>query len=137
MNVILLRLCEKTKKKFISKALEACDTCMVSFDLWMSKGRVDTFVLIIHFLNHNWGPNHVVIDLFETIKIYGVAMAIQVNEVLVTYGLNAKILAYVKDDNNNLSIMTNALNSVISCALLRLITSFIGSCWGHAMFKCC
>jgi len=110
---------------------------MVSFDLWMSRGRVDTFVLIIHFLNHNWGPSHVVIDLFETTKIYGVAMAIQVNEVLVTYELNAKILAYVKDDDNNLSIMTSALNFVISCKLLGLTTSLIGSCWGHAMFKCC
>jgi hypothetical protein len=45
MNDILLRLVEKTKKKFIYEALEACDTFTLSFDLWMSRGGVDTFVL--------------------------------------------------------------------------------------------
>jgi hypothetical protein len=59
------------------------------------------------------------------------------NEVLTTYGLNVKILAYVKDEGNNLSTMTSALTSVVSCELLGLITPFIGSCWGHAMSKCC
>jgi hypothetical protein len=64
-------------------------------------------------------------------------MAIQVNEMLVVYGLNAKILTYVKDEGNNLSTMTNALTFVVSCKLLRLTMPFIGSSWGHAMFKCC
>jgi hypothetical protein len=76
MNDILLRLGEKTKKKFISKVLEACDTCMMSLDLWMSRGGMDTFVWIVHFLNHNWGLGHVIIGLFEITKIFGVAMAI-------------------------------------------------------------
>jgi hypothetical protein len=46
MNGIPLRLAKKTQKKFISEALESCDTCIVNFDLWMSKGGVETFVLI-------------------------------------------------------------------------------------------
>ncbi len=70
MNDILLKLAKKTKKKFIYEAFEACDTCMVSFDLWMSRG-VDTFVLIVHFLNHNWEHGHVTIDLFKTIETSG------------------------------------------------------------------
>jgi len=64
-------------------------------------------------------------------------MAIQVNEMLITYGLNVKMLAYVKDEGNNLSTMTSALTFVVSCKLLGLTTPFIGSFWGHAMFKCC
>jgi len=64
---ILLRFAEKTKKKFIFKAFEACDTCMMSFDLWMSK-RVDIFVLIVHFLNHNGELGYVIIGLFKTAK---------------------------------------------------------------------
>jgi hypothetical protein len=64
MNDILSRLAEKTKKKIISEAFEACDICMVSFDLWMSRGGVDTFVLIVHFLNHNWELGHVIIGFF-------------------------------------------------------------------------
>ncbi len=70
MNDILLKLAEKTKKNFIYQAFEAYDTCTVSFDLWMSRG-VDTFVLIVHFLNHNWGPGHVTIDLSKTTETSG------------------------------------------------------------------
>jgi hypothetical protein len=100
---------------------------MVSFDLWMSRG-VNTFVLIVHFLNHNWGLGHVIIGLFETTNISRVAMAIQVNEMLVAYGLNVKILAYVKEEGNNLCTMTSALTFVISYELLGLTTPFIRSC---------
>jgi hypothetical protein len=64
-------------------------------------------------------------------------MAIQVNEMLITYGLNVKIMAYVKDEIKNLSTMTSALTFVVSCKLLRLTTPFIKSCWGYVMFKCC
>jgi hypothetical protein len=75
----------------------------------MSKGGMETFVLIVHFLNHNWEPNHITIGLFETTNKFGAAMAIQVNEVLATYGLNVKLLAYVKNEGNNLTTMTTAL----------------------------
>jgi hypothetical protein len=113
MNDILLRLTEKTKKKFIYEAFEPCDTCMVSFDLWMSRG-MDTFVLITHLLNHNWEFGHVTIGLFETIEIFRATMAIHVNEMLVAYGFNIKILAYVKDEGNNLCTITTILTSIIS-----------------------
>jgi hypothetical protein len=130
-------LAKKTNKKFIFEALEACDICMVNFDLWMSKGGVDTFVLIVHFLNHNWELGHITIGMFEIAETSGVAMAIQVNEVIAAYVLNVKIMAYVKDENNNLNIMTNALTSFVFYKLLGLTTPFIRSCWGHAMSKCC
>jgi hypothetical protein len=68
MNDILSRLVEKTKKKFIFEVFEACDTYTVSFDLWMSRGGVDTFVLIVHFLNHNWELVHVIIGSFEIVE---------------------------------------------------------------------
>jgi hypothetical protein len=64
----------------------------------MSKG-VDTFELIVHFLNHNLEPSHITIGLFETINKSRAAMATQVNEVLPTYGLNAKNLEYVRYDH--------------------------------------
>jgi hypothetical protein len=109
---------------------------MVSFDLWMSRG-VDTFVLITHLSNHNWEFGHVTISLFETIETSKASMAIQVNEMLVAYGFNIKILAYAKDEGNNLCTMTIVLSSIIYCKVLGLTTPFIGSYWGHAMFKCC
>ncbi len=71
---------------------------------------MDTFVLVVHFLHHNWEPSHVIIGLFEIIEI---AMAIQVNEVLAAYGLNVNILTYVKDEGSNLSTMISVLTFVV------------------------
>ncbi len=93
--------------------------------------------MVVHFLNHNWELGHVTIGFFEIIETSGVAMAIQMNEVVVAYGLNVKILTYVKDEGINLSIMTSVLTFVVSCKLLGLTIPFVGSYWGHAKFKCC
>jgi hypothetical protein len=65
-------------------------------------------------------------------------MALQVNEVLVKHGLNARVIAYVKDErgNGNLLTMTQALICIVSCEKLGLAHPFVGSYWGHAMFIC-
>jgi hypothetical protein len=42
----------------------------MSFDLWMSRG-MDIFVLIVHFLNHNYKFGHVTIGLFEIANTFG------------------------------------------------------------------
>jgi hypothetical protein len=101
----------------------------------MSREGIDTFILIVHFLNDKWEPCHVIVRFFETINTSGNAMAIQMNNVFAKHGLN--ILAYVKDQRNNLATMTFALTLVVSCEVLGLSTFFVGSYWGHAMFKCC
>jgi len=64
INEILPKIIEKTKEKYIYLTLESCNTCMISFDLWMSRAIVDTFVLIVHFLNDKWEPCHVTIGFF-------------------------------------------------------------------------
>ncbi len=33
--------------------------------------------------------------------------------------------------------MTFALTTIVSCEVLGLFTPFVGTCWGHAMSKCC
>jgi hypothetical protein len=38
---------------------DSCRACMVSFDLWMFRGGVDTTVLIAHFLNFKWESYYV------------------------------------------------------------------------------
>jgi len=40
-----------------------------SFDLWMFCANVDTFVLIIKFLNETWVFMHIVTGLFEMNKM--------------------------------------------------------------------
>jgi hypothetical protein len=51
VNEILLKITKKRKEKYISPTFESCNTCIRSFDLWMSRVGEDTFVLIVHFLN--------------------------------------------------------------------------------------
>jgi hypothetical protein len=67
VNEILLKITKKTKEKYISSTFESCNTCTISFDLWMSITGVDTFVLIVQFLNDKWEPCHVTIGLFEIV----------------------------------------------------------------------
>jgi hypothetical protein len=134
---ILLRIAERTKERFVSPTLDSCNTYIVSFDLWMSRGGVDTFVLIVHFLNDKWEFYHVTIGFFEIVDTSRSAMALQVNDVLTKHGLNARVLAYVKDEGSNLSTMTFPLTLVMSCEVLGLLALFVRSYWGHAMSKCC
>ncbi len=63
-------------------------------------------------------------------------MAMQMNDVLGEYGFNTKIVAYVKDEESNLSTMINVLTYVVPCEMLGLSTLFLGSCWGQPMSKC-
>lgn len=102
----------------------------------MSKG-MDTLVPILHFLNHRWELSHVTINLFKTLNTFWTTMALQVNEVLTTYGLNVKIIAYVKDECNYFSTMIITLAFIVLFEVLGLTTPFIGNCWGHTIFKCC
>jgi len=43
----------------------------------MSKGGVDTFVLVINYLNEAWTPRHVIVGLFEVHEITRNAMVLQ------------------------------------------------------------
>jgi hypothetical protein len=74
---------------------------------------MDTFVMIVHFMNDKWEPYHITIDVFEIVNTSKNAMALQVSDVFVKYGFNAQIIAYVKDEGGNLNTMTNALTFVV------------------------
>jgi hypothetical protein len=49
-NIVLLELVEKTKETYVFPLLNDCSCATTSFDLWMSKGAHDVFVLVIIFL---------------------------------------------------------------------------------------
>jgi hypothetical protein len=49
------------------------------------------------------------------------------NNVFAKHGLNIHVLAYVKDERNNLATMTYTLTFVVSCEVLGLSTFFVGS----------
>jgi hypothetical protein len=47
----------------------------------MSRGGVNKFVLIVHFLNDKWEPCHVTIGFFEIVDTFRNAMILQMNDV--------------------------------------------------------
>jgi hypothetical protein len=64
----------------------------ISFDLWMSKGAHDIFVLVIHFLGSHWQPKYVIIGLFEAIENIGQALVNNLTKLFNQYGLKKKLL---------------------------------------------
>jgi hypothetical protein len=57
--------------------LESTTTIAINFELWMSQGGVDTFVLVIIYLDEAWAPRHVIIGLFEVHEITRNTVALQ------------------------------------------------------------
>jgi hypothetical protein len=76
VNDILLMVVERTKGRFILSTFKSCHSCTISFDLWISKVRVDTFVMIMYFLNDKWEFCHIIVGFFETINTSRNAMAL-------------------------------------------------------------
>jgi hypothetical protein len=64
-------------------------TTMVSgsFDVWMSYGGFDTFVLVINFLSDNWVPMHIIVGLFEVNETIGHSLVIQLQVLSDRFGL--------------------------------------------------
>jgi len=81
----------------------------------MSKTAYNIFTLVINFLDENWPPKKVTINLFEAIETTGQALARNLNELLDSYGSNKIIIAYVKDEGANVNSMTISLKYVINC----------------------
>jgi hypothetical protein len=46
-----------------------------SFDLWMSKGSIDMFALVINYLSKAWEPMYVIVGLFEVNETINCCMA--------------------------------------------------------------
>ncbi len=130
------KLVAKTMEKFVMPTSESCIT-KISFDLWMSRSGQDTFALVINFINSHWVPCHVIMGLFETIDTYGVVMATQVKELLSSYNLLDKLIAYVKNKRGNLSTIARALSYVVSYVPLKLVGPWQGFYFGHAFSKTC
>ncbi len=86
VNDILRKMVKLTKDKYVFSSFQSCHFCTISFDLWMSRVKLDTFVMIVHFLNDQWEPCHITIGFFEIVDITGSAMALQVNDVLAKHG---------------------------------------------------
>jgi hypothetical protein len=132
----LLELVEKTKETYVLPLLNDCNAT-INYDLWISKGAHDVFVLVIIFLGSNWKLKYVTLGLFEAAEITRQALVRNLIELLDAYGLKNKIITYVKDEGSNLNTLTTTLKSVVKCETLGLEESFQGTCFGHVFSKVC
>jgi hypothetical protein len=62
---MLPTMVKKTMDRHVLPNLTLATTVFVSFNLWMSRSRVDIFALVINFLSDNWVPMHIIMGLFE------------------------------------------------------------------------
>jgi hypothetical protein len=59
----------------------------------------------------------------------------QSNRIAWSIWVEKKIIAYVKDEGSNLTIMIIALKSIVKCEVLSLDESFQGMCLDHVFSK--
>ncbi len=90
-------------------------TMIVTFDLWMSCGGLDTFALVVNYINNKWEPCHITINIFEVHEIFGVAMDLWLKDLLAHFDLCHKVITCVKNEGANLNTLINALTNIVSC----------------------
>jgi hypothetical protein len=71
----------------------------------MSRGGVDTFALVINYLDERWTPRHVIVGLFEVSKTTSNTMTLQLQTLSENFGLICRVIAFVEDEDNNLASM--------------------------------
>ncbi len=102
-----------TLQKFVFLFINVAATIIATFDLWMSKGALNTFALVIDFLTLNWELKHVAIGLFEAKGISRVDLVGQLQALFEEYKLTNKIICHMKYEGTNLSTRTNVLNRLL------------------------
>jgi len=134
---VFSKLAEKTMLTYVHRTFANCISATCTFDLWMSKGAHDVFVVVVNFMSNKWEAKHITIKLFEVSNFSDIAIVPRLQQLLDKFFLTQKILAYVKDEGSNLHTYANALNYVVSCVSLAMMEPFDGSCFGHVLSKVC
>lgn len=137
LDDVIPKLVSKTLEKYVVPSLAGCTTATVSFDLWMSCSEGAIYAVVVNFINDAWVPCNVTIGLLDTSSMSEAPIAVQLQDILSRYNLTSRIIAYINDEGSSLDIMTTALTSVVSCELLDLAEPFSGTCFGHALSRCC
>jgi hypothetical protein len=86
----------------------------------MSKGKMDTFALVINYLNNFWNLTHVIVDLFEGDKTTWFFIVVQLHTSFEKSDLMHYVIAFVKDENSNLMFMATTLHFIVDCQPLKL-----------------
>jgi hypothetical protein len=95
----------------------------------MSKSGIDTFALVINYLDEVSTPMHGTIGVFEVPETTGNSMTFQLQTLLENFGLIHHVIAFVKDECNNLGSIVTTLRSFINFELLKLLWVYEGTCF--------
>ncbi len=109
-----------------------CNNVYASFDLWMSRGSINTFALIMNYLSKNWESMNVNVGMFEVNETTDSCMASQLQSLFEKFGLIHRVLAFVKYEGSNLASMATTWHSIINCELLNLPHVL----WRHLFWSC-
>ncbi len=132
---ILPKMVQKTMNLQVFPNLKCKAIMFTNFDLWMSRGGVDTFALVINSYNDSWIPMHVTVGLFEVHDTTRASMVGQLEFSFGKYDLTHHVIAFVKDEGNNLTSMTTTLHSINQP--LKLQKVYEGMCFSHIMSNVC
>jgi len=99
------------------------------------QGGADTFALVVNHLNASWMPQHVTIGLFKVHETIGLSMVGQLYSLFEKYDIMHCMIAFVKDEGNNLMFMATTLCSIVACRPLKLQWVYEGMCLGHIISK--
>jgi hypothetical protein len=81
----------------------------------MFRGGVNVFVLIINIFEFSRVPMHVIVELFEVNKTTRRFIDVQFQSLLEKFGLLHWVIAFVKNEGTNMTIMKTTLRSIIDC----------------------
>jgi hypothetical protein len=95
---VFFGLVEKTMFTYVHHALADCISTTSTFDLWMSKGAHDVFIVVVNFLSSKCKAKHIIIGLFIVSNTSGATMAPRLQQLLDKFFLTQKMFAYVKDE---------------------------------------
>jgi hypothetical protein len=84
---MLLAMVNKTMDHHVLPNLALATMVSASFDLWMFRCGVDTFVLVIKFSNDKWVPVHIIVGFFEVNETTRQSMVIQLQILFDRFGL--------------------------------------------------
>jgi len=76
-------------------------------------------------------------DLFEVDETIGKSMVVWFKSLLSNFGLMHRVIAFVKDEGNNLNTMATTLCLIIICQPLKFNHVYEGTYFEHVMSKVC
>jgi len=120
MEEVLHVMVTKSMDIHVLPKLASVANFYASFDLWMSRGGINTFALIMNYLFENSESMNVNVGMFEVNETTNSCTTSQLQSLFEKFGLIHQVLAFVKYEGSNLASTTTTRHSIIDCELLNL-----------------